>query len=264
MAVKRSPLRARRKKTSAAAQTERRLRESQEQLRQLATRLQTAREEERKLLARELHDELGQTLTAIKLELARAITSFRRDQLSPSSVDRLQSLIGLTEIGIATVKRIATDLRPATLDHLGLAAAIQWEATTFKARTGIRCRVIAGQEISALRADQETMLFRIFQESLTNVVRHAQASAVQVKLSEGGGVFELRVSDNGRGISEAQARDPRSIGLLGMRERAALIGGAFSISGQAGKGTMISVTVSLEGNPPPVRPKRAASGNSPS
>ena len=244
---------------SDSGRQDRRGPEVQQQLRELATRLQTAREEERKLVARELHDELGQTLTAIKLELARAVGAFRRDQLSPASVDRLQSLIGLTEIGIATVKRIATDLRPATLDHLGLAAAIQWEATTFQARTGIRCRLIPGPDASALRAEQETMLFRIFQESLTNVVRHAQASAVQVKLSEGAGVFELRVSDNGRGISEAQVRDPRSIGLLGMRERAALIGGVFSIAGHPGKGTVVSVTVSLEGNRPrAARPKRAA------
>jgi len=230
------------------AETERRLRESEQQLRQLAKHLQTAREEERKTLARELHDELGQTLTAIKLELARAVTSFRNDRLSPKSVDRLQSLIGLTEIGISTVKRIATDLRPATLDHLGLASAIEWEATMFRARTGIRCRVIAGHGTTALGAEQETMLFRIFQESLTNVVRHAQASAVQVKLSEGKGVFELRVSDNGRGISSAQARDPQAIGLLGMRERALLIGGQFKIAGRRGKGTLVTVTIALNGH----------------
>lgn len=234
---------------SRPGETERRLRESEEQLRQLAKNLQTAREEERKTVARELHDELGQTLTAIKLELARAVTSFRADRLSPKSIDRLQSLIGLTEIGISTVKRIATDLRPATLDHLGLASAIEWEAATFRARTGIRCRVIGGRGATSLQTEQETMLFRIFQESLTNVVRHAQASAVQVRLSEGGGVFELRVSDNGRGISSAQARDQRSIGLLGMRERAALIGGTFRIEGRPGRGTLITVTIALNGRP---------------
>lgn len=218
-------------------------------MRRLAMRLQTAREEERRTLARELHDELGQTLTAIKLELARAVSSFRRDRLSPRSVDRLQSLIGLTEIGISTVKRIATDLRPATLDHLGLAEAIRWEAATFRARTGLRCRVTADNDPTPLVAEQETILFRIFQESLTNVVRHAQASAVEVKLTQGGGVFELKISDNGRGISEAQAVDPRALGLLGMRERAALAGGAFKIAGRPGKGTVVRVTVSLDPSP---------------
>jgi signal transduction histidine kinase len=231
--------------TRKRGDTEIRLRESQDQLRQLAIHLQTAREEERKTLARELHDDLGQTLTAIKLELARAVTSLGRDRLSPPSVDRLQSLIGLTEIAIATVRRLATDLRPATLDHLGLAAAIQWEATAFRARTGLRCRVAASQEQIALGAEEETMLFRIFQEALTNVVRHARASAVHVTLTTRRGAFELRVKDNGRGISDAQARDPQAIGLLGMRERAALIGGTFEIAGRRGQGTVVCVQVPL-------------------
>ena len=220
-----------------------RLRQSEEDMRQLAMRLQATREEERKTLARELHDELGQMLTAIKLELARAVASLRRDQVSRSSVDRLQALIGLAEIGIATVKRIATDLRPATLDHLGLAAAIEWEATAFRARTGLRCRVVGAKEITTLSPEQETVLFRIFQESLTNVVRHAQASAVHVRLSEQAGVFEMTVHDNGRGISNRQAHNTAAIGLLGMRERATLIGGTFIIAGTPGRGTVVEVTV---------------------
>ena len=224
---------------------ERKLRESEDQLRQLASHLQTAREEERRILARELHDEIGQTLTAIKLELARAVASLQRDKLSPSSVDRLQSLIGLAEIGLATVRRLATDLRPAALDHLGLAAAIQWEATAFRARTGLRCRVAAGQQRVALGTEQETMLFRIFQEALTNVVRHAQASAVTVTLTRRKRAFELRVRDNGCGISSAAIRNPAAIGLVGMRERAALIGGRFSIVGRRGHGTVVSVKVPL-------------------
>jgi signal transduction histidine kinase len=234
--------------------------DSQEQMRQLAMRLQTAREEERRTLARELHDELGQTLTAIKLELARAVSSFRRDRLSPHSVDRLQSLIGLTEIGISTVKRIATDLRPATLDHLGLAEAIRWEATIFQARTGLRCRVTADKHPTSLLAEQEIMLFRIFQESLTNVVRHAQASAVKVRLTRRNGVFELKVSDNGRGISESEAMDPRALGLLGMRERAVLAGGTFDVSGRSGRGTVIRIAVALNHKSARSKRPRPASG----
>jgi signal transduction histidine kinase len=224
-------------------ETERRLRESEEQLRQLAARVETAREEERANLARELHDELGQTLTAIKLELVRTIAALRDDRIERQTVDRIQSLTGLVDIGITTVKRIATTLRPATLDHLGLAAALQWEASDFRTRTGVRCYVRAGRETTRLTPEQQTVIFRIFQEALTNVVRHARASAVHVTLAERKGMFELRIRDNGRGIKAAQAADPGAIGLLGMRERATIIGGTFTVAGQPAKGTVITVRV---------------------
>jgi signal transduction histidine kinase len=218
-------------------------RESEEQLRQLAARVQRAREEERANLARELHDELGQTLTAIKLELGRTMTTLKRDQVGRDTVDRLQSLAGLVDIGLSTVKRIATNLRPPTLDHLGLAAAIRWEAMAFRATTGVRCYVRATRETTALTREQQTVIFRIFQEALTNVVRHARASAVHVTLAERKGMFELRIRDNGRGIKAAQAADPGAIGLLGMRERATIIGGTFTVAGQPAKGTVITVRV---------------------
>ena len=218
-------------------------RESGEQLRQLAARVQAAREEERANLARELHDELGQTLTAIKLELARTAGALRQERIDGQAVDRVQSLIGLVEIGIATVKRIAANLRPATLDHLGLPAALRWEGSAFRASTGIRCYVRATRESTALDAEQQTVVFRIFQEALTNVVRHAKASAVYVTLSERKRTFELRIRDNGRGIKESDMNDPRAIGLLGMRERAAIIGGTYAIAGRPAKGTVIMVRV---------------------
>jgi PAS domain S-box-containing protein len=220
-----------------------RLRESQEQMRRLAARLQSAREEERATRARELHDDLGQTLTAIKLDLARATAALGRDRIAVATVNRLQSLIGLVEIGIASVKRISTNLRPPTLDHLGLPAAIRWEAVAFRARTGLRCHIRAQKETTALSGEQQTAVFRIFQEALTNVVRHARASAVHVTLAERQGTFELRIRDNGCGITDEQIGDPRAIGLLGMRERAALIGGTFEIAGRRGKGTVVAVRV---------------------
>jgi signal transduction histidine kinase len=244
--------RRRRDRRGSAVVAEERLHETEAQLRQLAARLQMAREEERKVLARELHDELGQTLTAIKLELARLIPLFKEQRLS-DGIDRLQSLVGLAEIGIESVKRITTDLRPATLDHLGLPSAVRWEAITFRARTGLRCRVTSAPEKTSLTADQEIGVFRILQEALTNVVRHARASAVDVHLAEARGRFELRVRDNGRGVTEAEARSPKAIGLLGMRERAALIGGAFEISGRRGRGTIVTVQI-------PLRPRRGKSG----
>lgn len=226
-------------------ESERRLRESEEQLRQLAGRLQTAREEERALVARELHDELGQTLTALKLDISRTAEALRMEHVTPSVIDCVQSLAGLSDIGLATVKRIATRLRPPALDHLGLAEAIHWEALTFKARTGLRCQVRANKTRTRLSAEQQTALFRIFQEALTNVVRHAHASAVQVTLTERAHRFDLKIRDNGRGITDTEAANSRAIGLLGMRERATLIGGVFNVSGQGGKGTVVSVHVPL-------------------
>lgn len=224
----------------------RRLRGSEEQMRRLAARIQSAREEERTALARELHDELGQTLTAIKLDLARAINTMRNDQVTRQAVDRLQSLVGLVEISLQTVKRISSNLRPPALDHLGLPEALRWEAITFRSRTGIRCQVRSDKDATSLDAEQQTVLFRIFQEALTNVVRHAGASAVHVTLAERRGEFELRIKDNGRGVTEAQAADPHALGLLGMRERAALLGGSFQIAGSRGRGTTILVRVPFE------------------
>lgn len=230
-------------------QAQHQLRRSREQMRRLAARVESAREDERTALARELHDELGQSLTAIKMELVRANAMFQKHRMHPKTVDRLQSLVGLTEIAIATVKRISTDLRPPTLDHLGLAEAIRWESVTFRARTGLRCRVKAIGEGTGLTPNQQTIVFRIFQEALTNVVRHARASAVQVSLTERRGSFELQVRDNGRGITSAQSADPKAIGLLGMRERAELIGGTFEITGRRGKGTVVSVRLPIPNAP---------------
>ncbi len=230
---------------TSVVENQQRLSESEEQMRQLAARLQTAREEERAQVARDLHDGLGQTLTALKLEIGRAMAALNAERLTPTVVDRLQSLMGLSEIGLATVKRIATDLRPPTLDHLGLAEAIRWEALTFKARSGLRCHVRANKQGTALSAEQQTALFRIFQEALTNIVRHARASAVTVTLTERANECELRIRDNGRGITEVEANDPRAIGLLGMRERAALVGGAFRVVGYRGKGTVITVQIPI-------------------
>jgi signal transduction histidine kinase len=231
---------------------------SQEQMRQLAARIQRAREDERAVLARELHDELGQTLTAIKLELGRAVDAVRTARMAPQAADRLQSLVGLIEIGIATVRRITTNLRPPALDHLGLPEAIRWEARMFRARTGLRCHVRSAPRRTMLSREQQTVLFRIFQEALTNVVRHARASAVHVGMFERPGMFELRIRDNGRGITESEIADPRSIGLLGMQERAALAGGIFDVRGRRGQGTTITVRVRVDGDSGPVSSGKAA------
>jgi two-component system, NarL family, sensor histidine kinase UhpB len=228
-------------------ESERQLRESEERLRQLAARVQTAREEERAEVSRELHDQLGQTLTALKLEVNRAAAAFASERSDVTTVDRLQPVVELADLAIGMVKRISARLRPATLDHLGLAEAIKWEAVTFKQRTGIRCSVRANRRQTRLTPDQQTALFRIVQEALNNVVCHANASSVHVSMRETDTDVELKVRDNGRGISTAQTAAPGSLGLLGMKERAALIGGTVNIAGQRGKGTLVSVHVPVNG-----------------
>jgi len=191
------------------------LRPSQEQMRQLAASLQTAREEERADLARELHDDLGQTLTALKLELGRTAAALKDVRLDPPVMDRLQSLVGLVEIGVAMVKRLATKLRPPALDHLGLAEAIRWEAATFRSRSGLRCHVVAGKDQTALTAKQQTALFRIFQEALTNVARHAAATRVDINLDKRDDRLSLVIADNGKGIREGAHDVTSSAGCLG-------------------------------------------------
>lgn len=214
-------------------------------LRTLSGRLERAREEERSRLARELHDELGQVLTSTKLDLMWLCDRVRQPGARPSLslVNKLQSLAGLVELAIAAVQRITTELKPAVLDHLGLEAALEWEATKFHARTGIRCRVESRPARFELDPLCATVLFRIAQESLTNVARHAHAGAVRLSLRKQKNRVVLEVQDNGRGISEGELKNPRSTGLLGMRERARLLGGELRILATPGRGTRVVVSI---------------------
>jgi signal transduction histidine kinase len=222
-------------------------------LHSLSLRLELAREEERARVARELHDELGQVLTSLKLEFMWLVDELRKSEPKPGIqlVNRLQSLIGLIEISIQSVRQISSDLRPAVLDHFGLKDAIQWEATKFQARTGIRCRVEWEITHGLEERSRELALFRILQEALTNVVRHAHAGAVRIAAREHGRTLTLTIRDNGRGITKAELSSVESIGLLGMTERARLLGGVVRITGGPGRGTTVTVTV------PVTMPERA-------
>ena len=206
-----------------------------------------AREEERARVARELHDELGQVLTSLKLEFTWLVDQLRNTEPKPGIqlVNKLQSLIGLIEVSIQSVRQISSELRPAVLDHLGLREAIQWEATKFEARTGIRCRI--SWELKGEPADRTRQLamFRILQEALTNVARHAHAGAVRIAVRERGKTLTLTIRDNGRGITKAELSSVESIGLLGMTERARLLGGRVTIAGSPGRGTAVTVTVPM-------------------
>ncbi len=222
---------------------ERELRRSLEQLRALAARLQSVREEERTLVAREIHDELGQACTAIKMDLAligRKATK-RQTQLR-AKVDAAMQLV---DEMIFTLRRIASELRPRTLDDLGLTAALEWQAQEFESRTGVRCVVALPQEQLALDSERSTAIFRIFQESLTNVARHAQATRVEARLERQEDQLILQVHDNGRGFDAEQAKGGRSLGLVGMQERALLLNGDLKIDGVLGSGTTMTLRIPL-------------------
>ena len=216
-------------------------------LHSLALRLELAREEERAHVARELHDELGQVLTSLKLEFMWLVDQLRNTDPKPGIqlVNKLQSLIGLIEVSIQSVRQISSDLRPPALDHLGLREAILWEATKFEGRTGIRCRVVWELKNEPTERTRQLALFRILQEALTNVVRHAHAGAVRIAVRERGKMLTLAIRDNGRGIRKSEVTGIKSIGLLGMTERARLLGGRVTIAGSPGRGTAVTVTVPI-------------------
>jgi PAS domain S-box-containing protein len=222
------------------------LRMSRHRLRHLSAHLEAVREEERRALARTLHDEVGQLLTGIRLEVTGAVERFRQAG-TPSSfpiVDRLQAAVGLIDLSVASVQRVATALRPPILDHLELLAAIRWEAGLFRRRTGIRCRVSAG----SLRVESRshtTVLHRILLEALTNVARHANAGTVWIFFRQRRNCVVMEVRDNGKGIPDSALTSPGSMGLLGMRERALAAGGELRISRRSAGGTSIVVTLPL-------------------
>ena len=227
---------------------EEQLRESHKQLRALSVYLQKVREEERTRISREVHDELGQALTSCKLDLSWIAGRLPPD-LKPL-LDKTRSLTAHIDSTIQTVRRISSELRPGVLDHLGLAAAIEWQANEFQNRTGIRCDVRARVREHLPDQNVTTTFFRIFQEILTNVIRHAGATHVAVDLKEADGRITLEVNDNGRGIARTDVFNTSSMGLLGMRERAALLGGVFKIGSiPRGKGTRVCVSIPLQRRP---------------
>ncbi|MEK7834051.1 MAG: two-component regulator propeller domain-containing protein, partial [Acidobacteriota bacterium] len=214
------------------------LKNSREQLRELAARLQQAREEERAYIAREIHDELGQLLTGLKIDLKWL--EKRLPQGTENSAllrNKMVLILELVDETILAMRRVATHFRPGVLDTLGLIAAIEWQAEEFSSRTGIVCEFDHPMPQQLTANEYDTALFRIFQESLTNVARHSEATAVRIKLSRQNGSLVLQIRDNGRGITEKEMSDPHSIGLLGMRERAHIFGGEVSVAGHPGKGT---------------------------
>lgn len=220
---------------------------SRQRLRNLAAHDEAAREEERRSTARVLHDELGQLLTSVKLEVAAAADMFREhpDEHALPVVDRLQSAAGLLDVCIKTVQRVSARLRPTSLPELCISDAIRWEALLFEQRSRIRCRFGVTPPKLEVDSERSAVLYRILLEALTNVARHADASAVQISLKKASGVVFLSVRDNGRGIAPEEVDNPATMGLLGMRERALGVGGDVRITRNARGGTTVMVILPL-------------------
>jgi PAS domain S-box-containing protein len=217
---------------------------SREELRVLAAHLHTVREEERKRIARELHDELGQALTALKLDLSwleQRLTRITNRELGA----RAHDMMGQLDAVMVSTRRIITELRPSILDELGLAEAIEWQAQDFANRTGIQVELAISSDQTSAPEPVASTVFRTLQEALTNVARHAQARSVKLDFFNDHGVLTLIVSDNGRGIKPERTKGRHSLGLLGLRERAVACGGFVDILGVPGAGTTVTLRVPL-------------------
>lgn len=213
-------------------------------LRELATHLQSVREEERTTIAREIHDELGQVLTVLKIQISLLANKLIENQ-EPLR-EKITALTNLIDQSVESVQKISSKLRPGILDELGLIAAIEWQTEEFEKLTGIKCSLVLPKEEIDLDAQRATAIFRIFQEALTNIARHANAEKVSVSLLTNLSNISLEIKDNGKGITQEQIKDFRSLGIHGMEERAMIFGGQVYIDGLAGKGTTLKVEIPIE------------------
>jgi signal transduction histidine kinase len=253
--------------------TYRAFQEANVKLRLLSEHLQSVREEERTQIARDIHDELGQALTCLKMDVSWLSSKLSTDHFVPLSppaqsqntarrsrskqrngsksktqeslLDKTKTMLKFIDGTIQTVRRLSTGLRPPVLDDLGLSAAIEWQAQEFKARTGIRCKLTLPSNDITLDQKRTTAIFRIFQETLTNVARHSNATQVGISLSKESGKVSLNVKDNGKGITETEISNTMSLGLVGMKERALLLGGEVYITGVHRKGTTVTVRIPI-------------------
>jgi PAS domain S-box-containing protein len=221
------------------------LRRSREQLQDLSAHIEWVREQERSAIAREIHDELGQALTALRMDVSWVRSHLPSGAASPALAAKLRSMDDLIDDTIVRARRICTELRPGVLDDLGLEAAVEWQAQEFARRAGVPCDAVVTGRLPALDREVSTALFRILQESLTNVTRHAAASRVRVELRQEGGRVVLEVSDDGRGAAATQQPGHRSLGVLGMKERARRLGGTLTVTTGGGKGTVVQASIPL-------------------
>ncbi|HET7434413.1 MAG TPA: histidine kinase [Thermoanaerobaculia bacterium] len=215
--------------------------ESERNLKALSDRLITVQEEERTRIAREIHDDLGQSLTALKMDVGGLVKLV--DSSTDNAVALRDRILNTLDLTVESVQRLSAELRPSVLDDLGLAAALEADARVFEERTGIECDLSVSDELPELERRTATTIYRIVQEALTNVARHSEATRVEIRLRKQARALLLEVRDDGRGIREEELADPKSLGLIGIRERAAIIGGTVSIEGIAARGTIVSVRI---------------------
>jgi signal transduction histidine kinase len=223
--------------------SEKQLKQSRERLRDLASHLESIREEERSRIAREIHDELGQALTALKMDIHWVGQRLSNDQ--GLLLEKTKSISNLIDTTTQSVQRISSELRPGLLDDLGLSAAVEWQTAEFQNRTGIPCEIVSDPEDISLDHAVSTAVFRVFQEALTNIARHAGATEVKVVLKKHQGMVQLIVRDNGKGVTEEQIADERSFGLIGMRERVHHFGGDLRVSGVSSQGTTVTASIPI-------------------
>jgi signal transduction histidine kinase len=225
-----------------------RLQVTNERLRSLTAKLESVREEEKARLSRQIHDEVGQILTGIKIENTR-VTAWLEELGGDATPDRvrnkLREISSLLDEALNTVRRIARELRPSLIDDLGLVAAVEWQIGSFQDRSGLPCRLRRNLSDSNLPKPVAVEVFRILQEALTNILRHAQARGVKVWLYRAGTRLVMTVQDNGKGIGQAPLDSSKSLGIIGMQERAYHVGGTLRIWGRPGKGTSVRLQIPL-------------------
>ena len=229
-------------------QAEEDLRRANERLREMSARAQSASALEAGRIARELHDELGQALAALNLDCSFLSNGLSRMGATPELGELLARIEAMREVIQRTgssVQRICAELRPALLDELGLIPALELFVSEFEARSGLRCRWQAKPGEINLSRTPALCVFRIFQEVFTNIMRHAEASEIEISLGSSDCGVALEIRDNGKGIAPDEVENPKSFGLIGMRERAFLAGGVLEIKGSAGQGTLVTLKIPL-------------------
>jgi PAS domain S-box-containing protein len=227
------------------------LKKAESQMRDFAAHLQKVREEERTSLARTLHDNFGQLLTGLKMEVSvmeKAIGKLINFDRIPDLSDKIKTIKSVLDDSVALTGKISMELRPSILDNFGLIPAIEWLVSDFSKKSGIKCNLICGIEELNLNKSHCTEIFRIIQESLTNVVRHANATLVNIRIELLNEYYEIEIEDNGKGITQDEIKSPMAMGLLGMKERTVIFNGKIEISGKPGKETKIVLKIPKEKN----------------
>ena len=222
---------------------EQELKQSYEHVRRLASHLQDVREEERAFMAREIHDELGQQLTALKLDISWMI--LKMGYADAVIQEKILSMEKMISICLKTVKKLATELHPALLDKLGIIEAIKWQSIEFEKKTGIKIELDLPAELTGLTSKISIALFRIYQESLTNITRHSGAANAYCLLKKNNNELHFVIRDDGNGFDTSIIEKKQSLGLLGMKERTVMIGGRYEVTSEPGRGTKISVILPL-------------------